>query len=150
MLKVGAGDGVLADGRQCNTPFPFPDGVRLPTQIRQRETEKHVTLGIVGVRPALLLEPEPGGVGVDSGPDPITPKVIELGQDDAPRAPIVVERAQRQAEHLALLGIIEDPVQVLEVGEIAQQRRRLDPPRSRPHHRTRTVETTLRRGAASG
>ena len=72
-----------------------------------------MALRIIGRRPALLLERDPRRVGIDGRPGPVAPEVIELGPDDPPVAPVVVERARRQGEHLPLLCVVQHPVQIL-------------------------------------
>jgi len=63
----------------------------------------------------LAAEGESGGIRVDPRPRRVAPEVVNLGAHDAPGAPIIVERTGRKRQQPPLLGVVEHPVEVLEI-----------------------------------
>jgi len=117
MLDVGTLVGVPADGPERDCALAFRDRVRLPPQIGQSQTPEDMALSVVRCGPKLLLECEPGRVGVDPRLGRMPAEVFGLRADDRPGRPIVVEGTGGQCEELLLLGVIQYPVEVSKVPE---------------------------------
>jgi hypothetical protein len=143
VLHVGADGGVPADRQQLYRAAPFPHRFRLPPQVRQRHAEQRVTLRVIGGGPTLLGKREPGGVGPHECVGPVAAQVKELGPDQGQGRPVIVKRAQRQAEHQPLLLIVQHPVEILIEGEGGEENRRIGLPRRVTHDCLSPIQPAL-------
>ena len=146
MLEVGAQVGVPADGEERDPALPFGDRLRLPAQVGEGQAAEDMPLAIVGGGPELLLDGEPGRVGVDPRLGRVPAQLVGLGADDGPRAAVVVPGTWREREEVLLLAVVQHPVEVPIVPEDGQEGRGLDSGEGGAHDRPRAREVALAEG----
>ena len=141
VLQIGAGVAVAGGWQQRQAALAFPDRLRLPAHIGQREAERTMRrCGSSGVVGQGLLRAQTGRVGVDARHGRVASEEVRLGPDDPPAAAVSVEGAGRQPQQQALLVVVEDPGQVPVVGEERDQRRGLHAGWSVGDHAARALE----------
>src|ERR1700674_5665474 len=76
MLHVGTVIGVGRDGKQRDTSLALTNSIRLSAEVCERGAQQDVQLPVVGRGAQLILESDPGRVGIEPCASAITAKVV--------------------------------------------------------------------------
>ncbi len=100
-------------------------------------------LAIIGRGAELLREDPLSRIGVDPSERQVPAQVVGLGANDPKCAEVVVEGTHRQSKELLLLGVIQDPAEILVDRKEGDQRGRLDNGEGLVHECLCTAEIAL-------